>query len=661
MRFTLHIAAALAVSLCWHALRAQNTARADSLRDLIKAEQADTARFELMMKLAEVYRQADVEQSVIYLQQAAKLGDQLRDHNRSGLAWKTAGNYYMNSGRYEKAIDCYVKSYACYEKTGNKSGMAANLINMGTDYMYFGNYDKAKEYCEKGLKLALEIDHKLFAGNAMITLASIFGSKGDRDKQMQMYRDVIALHESMGESRNVMVIGLCNSNIGSIYVERGQYDSALFYLEKGLQPFEQAKDPNMCSAIYSDMSEVWLSRGNLKKAESYGLLSLQEGQRSGNLLRMNQSNYVLSKVYEKKGDIPKAFAHFKESSKYRDSIFSKDKGAEFAQKEARFMYERKAMQDSLRLLGEAMAIKAKADEKQKKQNVITISLISGLALLLVLAFVMYRGSQAKRRAHRLISMQKDILEQKNREITDSLSYAQKIQEAILPPEKLWKQHLPESFVFYKPKDIVAGDFYWMETADNKILFAAGDCTGHGVPGAMVSVICSDALNRAVKEFGLTEPGKILDKTTQLVLETFAKSESEVKDGMDISLCCLDRSTRQLTFAGANNPLWLLRDRTINEVPADKQPVGKYDRPRPFTTHSLKLNPGETVYLFTDGYADQFGGEKGKKFKYARLERLLMYNAAKAMQEQKDILASTFENWKGALEQVDDVCLIGIRV
>jgi ligand-binding sensor domain-containing protein/serine phosphatase RsbU (regulator of sigma subunit) len=260
-----------------------------------------------------------------------------------------------------------------------------------------------------------------------------------------------------------------------------------------------------------------------------------------------------------------------------------------------------------------------------------------------------------------LHVEKEKLAEANKDIKDSINYASRIQSAILPPEKMWHSLFSESFVLYKPKDIVAGDFYFLENVGDKIIVAAADCTGHGVPGAMVSVVCSNALSRAVKEFELSDPGKILDKVTQLVLETFEKSESAVNDGMDISLLVIDKKTNAISWAGANNPLWYIVRGEMKEIKADKQPIGKFENLKPFTTHKLNAESGSVFYLFTDGYADQFGGPQGKKFKYKQLGETLLSVSEKKMSEQKIMLEQTFENWKGNIEQVDDVLLIGIRV
>ncbi|HLP11149.1 MAG TPA: SpoIIE family protein phosphatase [Flavobacteriales bacterium] len=259
--------------------------------------------------------------------------------------------------------------------------------------------------------------------------------------------------------------------------------------------------------------------------------------------------------------------------------------------------------------------------------------------------------------------QKEMVEEKNKEILDSINYAQRLQNAILPTVTAVKSHLTDSFILFKPKDIVSGDFYWMYTHGNEIKIAAVDCTGHGVPGAMVSVVGANNLDRCVKEFGLKKPSDILDKLCDLVIETFETQDHEVKDGMDISLCSIDFKAGKMEFAAAHNPMWIVRHdtREIEEIKADKQPIGKFDYRKPFTNNVIDIKKGDCIYLFSDGYADQFGGPNGKKFKYKTMQNLLQEIHDKPMEEQKHILNDEFEKWRGSLEQIDDVCVIGIRV
>jgi serine phosphatase RsbU (regulator of sigma subunit) len=249
---------------------------------------------------------------------------------------------------------------------------------------------------------------------------------------------------------------------------------------------------------------------------------------------------------------------------------------------------------------------------------------------------------------------------KNKEILDSINYAKRLQSAILPPSKLVEKYLINSFIVYKPKDIVAGDFYWMEVIDDHIIFALADCTGHGVPGALVSVVCHNALNNAVRDQKLLDPGKILDKTREFVIEQFDKSEENVSDGMDISLCIYNKKENTLKWAGANSPLLLLSENKITKIRPNKQPVGKFNDLKPFTTHTLHIQKNDVVYLFSDGYIDQFGGAKQKKLKYKKLTELILSASSIELTDQKHFFEEEFENWKGANEQVDDVCMIGVK-
>ncbi len=273
-----------------------------------------------------------------------------------------------------------------------------------------------------------------------------------------------------------------------------------------------------------------------------------------------------------------------------------------------------------------------------------------------------------------ITAQKKVIEEKNKDITDSINYALRIQESTLPPKELKYKLFPDAFVLFKPKDIVSGDFYWFYEVDDLKYIAAADCTGHGVPGALVSIVCTNALNRSLKEFGLRRPDEILNNTRELVLETFEKSSREVKDGMDISLVCLSRNpnteSQTIQWAGANNPIWFIRNGEFGEIEANKQPIGKTEKPAPFTNHVLTLKKGDRFYLFSDGYADQFGGPKGKKLKYQQLKDLILAMQNKTMPEQEKFLDQKFEEWKNwpgpdgtpkKINQIDDVLVIGVTI
>jgi len=261
--------------------------------------------------------------------------------------------------------------------------------------------------------------------------------------------------------------------------------------------------------------------------------------------------------------------------------------------------------------------------------------------------------------------QKEIIEEKNKHITDSIIYAKRIQRAILPPEETFNSYLNNSFVLYKPKDIVSGDFYWIEKKENKILFAVVDCTGHGVPGAFMSIIGYNGLNQIVNEYNVTQPDEILNRLNSIITNTLKQhaDQSKIRDGMDMSVCCIDLKERKLEYAGANNPIFIVREGVVKEVKADKHPIGNFvgEKEFHFTNNRIELEEGDSLYLFSDGYADQFGGPRGKKLKYTQFRELLLKHHLKPMKQQKIILDALFEEWRGDLEQIDDVCVIGLRI
>ena len=291
----------------------------------------------------------------------------------------------------------------------------------------------------------------------------------------------------------------------------------------------------------------------------------------------------------------------------------------------------------------------------------------GLLLLLSFSFYTFRKYINQRRYTSKLKEEAQIkdrearerLEEKNKEILDSINYAKRIQSAILPSNRAVKAYLKDSFVLYKPKDVIAGDFYWLEYHDNKTYFAAADCTGHGVPGAMISLVCNNALNRSVREYNLTDPGKILDNTKELVIEEFGQSEENVKDGMDIALCCIEGD--KLKYAGAYNPLWLVRDKKLQKIGADRQPIGSFEYSKPFKSHEIKLKKGDSIYVFSDGFMDQFGGEKGKKYKSLKFQDFILSIQEENMRKQKELLNKEIEDWRGDLEQIDDICIMGVRI
>lgn len=259
-----------------------------------------------------------------------------------------------------------------------------------------------------------------------------------------------------------------------------------------------------------------------------------------------------------------------------------------------------------------------------------------------------------------IELQNDKISELYTEVTDSIKYAKRLQEAILPPDDFVQEVLPNSFVLYKPKDIVSGDFYWIEQKNGKTYMAAVDCTGHGVPGAFMSIVGFNALNNALSR--VDSPAEILDELNKEVSNTLHRDiGNETRDGMDIAVCCIDFNKKELQYAGAFNPLYIVRNNQVEQIKADKYAIGSFfdSKDKKYTNHNVAIQEGDAFYIFSDGYADQFGGPKGKKFMYKRFRDLLLEVNILPISNQKDTLDKKVEDWKGKLEQVDDILVLGI--
>jgi len=674
-------------------------------------EQSDTNRLKAIYSIAWSYRGNNPDTAIVLALQELEFARKLKQKMFEGKALNTLGVAYMNKGNYPKAMEYFLKVLRIREELGDKKGIGSSYNNLGNVYRLQSNYTKALEYFLKYLKICEETGDRYGTGVAYLNIGLVYVELGKPEKGLEYYDKYLKICEEMDDKQG---IGYCYNNIGNAYHKLGNYSKALEYHEKSLKVKEEINDKKGMGYCFNNIGEIYSKQFNYPKALEYFLKALkirrEVGFNKGIVESYNGIGSLYNQLYDYKsaiqysdsalnlakkigdiegeriayenlaivhantGDYKQAYTNYVQFKQRTDSIFNNENSKQLSELKTNFEVEKKEVE-----------LKAKAEEQHARQRIIIYSVAALLLLVILFLSFLYNRFRIIRRQKHIIEIQKELVDEKQKEILDSITYAKRLQEAILPPLKHVTEYFPESFILYKPKDIVAGDFYWMETRNenletneieneksnpqsnqlsNQLVFlAAADCTGHGVPGAMVSVVCSNSLNRTVKEFGITEPGKILDKVTSLVIETFEKSESEVKDGMDISLIHLNLATKELQWAGANNPLWIIEKNKheITEIKADKQPIGQFANIKNFTTHKLNLTTGDLIYLFTDGFADQFGGEKGKKFKYNKLKDLLISIKDKNQTEQKEILNDSFEAWRGRLEQVDDVCIIGIRI
>jgi serine phosphatase RsbU (regulator of sigma subunit) len=415
--------------------------------------------------------------------------------------------------------------------------------------------------------------------------------------------------------------------------------------------------------LLNNIGTTYHSQKKYKEALEYCSKGLILAKEVGALEYIASSEKELSEIYSEINDYKNAFLHYHSYIAIKDSLFNEENTAELVRSEMNFDFEKK----------QAVA-KAEQEKKDainagelKQQRMQRNYFIAGFILMIALALFIFKGYNEKKRANSIIAEQKAIVEEKNKDITDSINYARRIQTAILPSLESIRSHLPQSFVLYQPKDIVSGDFYWFTEKEERLILAVADCTGHGVPGAFMSMIGNDILTQIVIEKGYLEPGQILAGLHEGVKNALKQDTGtgETKDGMDIALISIHKNTNIVEYAGALRPLWLIKSGAaeVEEYKADKYSIGgtASKDERVFTNHTIQVGKGDSVYLSTDGFADQFGGEKGKKFMTRRMKDLLISMANKPMSEQKVILLDAFSEWKQKRDQVDDVLVVGIKL
>ncbi len=571
------------------------------------------------------------------------------------------GVEYNAKGDVALAISYHQRSLKIREKLKYKPGIANSYANIARVHLWQDNFTSAQKFFDLSLGLYLEIKDTLNIAKSYNYLGYLAKLKRDEKTALDYYFQGLKLREKINNQNG---IAQSLTYIGEMFEDKNDLDSALYYYNKGLKIDYEIGEQNGTVIGHQRIGRIYMKKSNLDSAEYHLLKSLQVSETIGYAGHIRENSRLLSDLYTKKREWEKALNLLKRYIKMADSLENKNIKKALIQQELEFNYDRKKLADSLRFKEKerikSLQIKSQKATMKVQRTQLYLSIMA-LVLLVFLAIYIYRNLRNQKNANEIIESQKLKVEEKQLQILDSIAYAKRIQSAILPPMALIKENLPNSFIVYKPKDIVAGDFYWMEEKDGKVLFAAADCTGHGVPGAMVSVICNNGLNRSVREHGLSDPGEILNKTREIVISEFEKSEEEVKDGMDVALCSLDGN--RLSYAGANNPLWIIRkgSEEVEEIKADKQPIGKAEEFKPFTTHEVLLNEGDSIYIFSDGFADQFGGDKGKKMKSKNFKKLLLSVQNEPIPTQKRMIDEAFKKWKGEHEQLDDVCVIGVRI
>ena len=622
------------------------------------------------------------------------------DHQESywmAVAQNSIGICHALRSEMDSAIFCYKKAVDLYVIARDSRGVAQTFNNIALTYQYRGDYDNAIFYHSNVYKVGQFIADTALMSASKVNLAGIYRDLGDNEQAMSEYQSAYdmsmncygtvdgeiisaigtsyfiekdydnsllyyqdALNENRKRGNKAAESGTL-TGIGAVYTALGELEKGMGYFQEGLAIQEELNLQNRLGATNISIGANFIQQKNWTEALKYtqrGLDIAIQNELTKDIMEGAQNMY---KIQSELGNKAEALKMLEFSISARDSLESETNQHALIAQSLRHEFDKEEALAAVEYEMQLAHQKEVLEQGKTQRNIVIYAVSIGLVLVLIFCIFLINRFRITRSQKEVIELQKLTVETKNKEIVDSINYAQRIQSAILPPGQKIENLLPESFVLYLPKDIVAGDFYWVEQIENQTIFAVADCTGHGVPGAMVSVVCHNALNRTIREFMLKEPGTILDKTNELVEEAFEASEGAVKDGMDIALCSIDKDKQKLYYAGANNPLWIIRNKELIEVKADKQPIGSYNERRPFVTHQLPIQKDDVIYLFSDGIADQFGGVEGKKFKYRRLKELLLELHQKPMKEQASLIEETHLNWRGELDQLDDVCLMGLRV
>ncbi len=568
------------------------------------------------------------------------------------------GRAYENMGNNTKALEYYQSALNIAQNLKkDKLAMEATLF-IGALYSDGINKKLGMEYLSKTAKAAEKMQDTSLLINVYTYIANSYYYDKEYTSALKMYEKIKSFCSTYG-SKNTYAGTL--GNMGNVYADMGDTEKAMELQLEAVRIFNEIGDKQGLTICYSAIGVDYLNAKQYDKALEYFNKSLPMAQEMQSLEDLIEIHQNLSRLYEETKDYEKAYQNYKLYKQFSDSVYNSSNAQKMTELELNYQFESKQK--------EAVLLQELSDERFKR---VVYVAVSGTLILLIIVFLVVRANRQRKKTNEQLTisnnavlLQKEELETRKKEITDSINYAKRIQESILPPDSYWKNCLPDSFIFYRPKDIVSGDFYWIEQKNDSVCFAAVDCTGHGVPGALMSVVGFNLLTQAVNEMSLTIPSEILKHLDYGVTKTLRQSEDGkgVKDGMDLSLCSLNLKTNELQYAGAYNSLYYIESGIFKEIKSDKFPIGvnidgKVDS---YTNHTVQLKKGDCVYLFSDGYADQFGGPRGKKYKYNQLKELLYKNYLLPIEEQKQKLANAFDYWKGELEQVDDVVIIGVRI
>jgi len=610
--------------------------------------------------------------SITFYNNAATIFHHLGDVKYQANVINNIGTIYSDLGDYGKAIDNYTKALNLYDNDDNTLGKASCIENIGVIYYYQNNYNKSNEYFKKALVLFKSAKVLEKQANVLNNIASISMLMDDKELAITYFKEAEVIFSEMNDIGGEALIA---QNLSQVYFQLKRDNEGLASIKKGIKLYKKIDGVKGLGNSYTAIGSYYSDNKNYNKAVKNYLKAESFLEPLGVKNDLRGLYLQIAKSYSNSNNHKKATPYYEKFIALNDSIFNREKNHQITEMQEKYDSEEKQQEIELQ---QVEIEKQNAEVAHQAEQKVWFGV--GMGLTLILLLIAFRGYRQKKQANSIITNQKNIVEEKNKEIIDSINYAKRIQNALLNSEKSQTKNLPDHFIFFNPKDIVSGDFYWTLRKQNHLYLAVSDCTGHGVPGALLTMLGTAFLNEITAHEGSLSPAEILNELRSKIIKELNQTgaEGENKDGMDMSLIRLNINTKEIEWAGANNPLWLIKNsldevnsslklaisknnKHLYEIKPDKQPISYFEHSKPFTNHKIALEKDDLIYLFTDGYADQFGGAKGKKFKYKPFKELLTLLADKSISTQKEMLEQNFIEWKGELEQIDDVCVIGVRI
>lgn len=678
----------------------------DSSRVYVKKAEALSRKIGYISGIADakntqgvIYRlNNETQQAIRLYEEVIELRKQSKRTDRLTGAYSNLGSVYFDNNQAALALKYYQKAYDNAERYGQLDNQLVLLNNIGAAYKGAGLYEQALATFRKGLDLNKQFNDNMQEAQLYLNIATVYdqrelysesikynvhayrifkreanlrqlstvvynltiATRMTKDFQRTRFylREMDSIAQVLDEDDYTCLLYQTRANY---YTEVGRNAEAMADINKALQLVDSTQDIVLYANMILVKSDVYSHLKQFDEALKYCDMGISILQRLDQPLELSKAYLSKSEISKARGDYKTALIYYEKSEELRKKIRLDEVSEQIATMNSLNELDMKDKQIEL-----TNKEKEKVEAEQKRQYAQLVgSVIIGLLAMVSLLFSV-RAYRVKKKANVQLNAQKNeieaqkmLIEEKQTEILDSIHYAKRIQSTLLAQEYLIRKHLPESFIFFQPKDIVSGDFYWATERDGRFYLAVCDSTGHGVPGAFMSLLNISFLSEAINDRNIREPHEVLNHVRARLIESI--SQDGAQDGMDGILLCFDHAAGTITYSAAHNCPILVVNGEKEEFPADKMPIGKGERTASFTLHTITAKPGAMLYLYTDGYADQFGGEKGKKFKYRQLDELLAANAMQPAASQQVQLEQTFLRWKGGLEQVDDVTVMGIRL